>query len=366
MWLFIRLMLALAGFAIRTLARGDKRPDTGEYEGTPYRSSIRTRKGSTTGFEISMQRATPTWIRLHAESAADRAFKAMGIANEIQTGDEEFDKKVYVTCDHPHVATVLTESKELRDTIRAMLEAGYSKVFFDGTRLRADRQADYVPTTRDLQMLHAVWTASWKLSDAPPSRFGDRFLWKALLVEGVIWSVAGYAIGATVELFWAKEDYHLDRAAVWKLGLITSGVAFAILLLVIALWMRGSSRGHRIIVESAIVLLLALPISSIQVVSDTNRSFDGSAPVIIDTTYSECEIREHRGRRGRRSYSYHLYLNGPATLPSKIETTRELCDAAIYSMNRNRNVQIAIGKGRWGLTWYRWIKVDETTWKNPA
>jgi hypothetical protein len=364
MWIFIRLMLALAGFAIRTLARGRKRPDTGHFKDTPYRSSIRSRKGKTTGFEISMPCATPTWIRLHAESAADRAFKAMGIANEIQTGDEEFDKKVYVTCDHPHVATVLTESKELRDAIRALFAAGYSKVYYNGTHVHADRQADYEPTTRDLELLYAVKAASWKLADAPPSRLGDRFLWKALIVEGVIWSIAGYAIGTAVELFWAKEDYHLDRAAVWKFGLITSGVAFGILLLVIALWMRGSSRGHRIIVESAIVLLLSLPIASVQLVSDTNRSFDSSTAAVIETTFSECEIREHRGRRGRKSYSYHLHLNGPATLPSKIETTRDLCNAARSSTDKA--VQIAVGKGRWGMPWYRWIKVGETIWKNPA
>ncbi len=365
MWIFLRLMLALAGFAIRTLARGRNPKEMGQYEGTPYTSKIRTAKGNTKGFEIGMPRATPTWIRFHRESAADRAFKAMGIANEIQTGDAAFDDQVYVTCDHPHVATVLTESKELRAAIAAMFDAGYNKIFFDGTYVRAERDADYTPTTRDLALLHAVWTAAWKLSDAPPSRLNDRFFWKALIVEGVIWSVAGYAIGAAFEQAWSKEDLHVDSWAVWKLGFIVAGVAFGLLLLVIALWMRGSSRGHRVIIESAVVLLLGLPIASVQAVSDTNRSLDDKPATITETTFTQCETREHRGRRRRRHYSYHLHVdaNGAQKLPKTIEVTRSLCAAA--STSEDNAVTIAIGKGQWGLRWYRWIRIGETTWTNP-
>lgn len=367
MWIFIRLMLALAGFAIRTLARGRKPKESGRHEGVPYTSKVHQAKGRTKSFEIGMPRVTPTWIRFHAESAADRAFKAIGVANEIQTGDAEFDQKVYVTCDHPHVAAVLTESRELRAAIVAMLGNGYKKIYFDGAYVRAWRPADYHPTTRDLQLLHAVYVASWKLSDAPPSRLGDRFLWKALLVEGVIWSIAGYAIGAAVEVFWAQEDSHLEKLAVWKTGGIVAGVAFCVLLLVIALWMRGSSRGHRVIIESAIVLLLGLPITSVQVVSDTNRSFDDSPPTVVETTFSQCEIREHRGRR-RKSYSYHLHVNAPVeapapALPSTIQISRDLCSAA--NASSDDVVTIALGGGRWGIRWYRWIRIDQTTWRNP-
>lgn len=369
MWIFFRLILALAGFAIRTLARGRKPKEAGQYEGTSYTSKIRTVKGNTKGFEIGMPRVTPTWIRLHAESAADRAFKAMGVANEVQTGDAQFDEKVYVTCDHPHVATVLTESKELRDAIVAMLDAGYDKIFFDGTYVRAERKCDYTPTIRDLALLHAVWAASWKLADAPPSRLGDRFLWKALVVEGVIWSIAGYAIGAAFEIAWAKEDLHIEKGALWKSGFIVAAIAFGVLLLVIGLWMRGSSRGHRVIIESAVVLTLGLPIASVQLVSDTNRSFDEAPPAVTERNFSQCEVREHHRRR-RRTYSYHLHLNAPAegqpgpALPQTIEITRALCTAANESADNA--VTIAVGNGRWGHRWYRWIRIGETTWNSPT
>jgi hypothetical protein len=369
MWIFIRLMLALIGFAIRTLARG-RSPDTaGNYKDTPYTSKIWTAKGQTKGFEIGMPRTTPTWIRLHPESAADRAFKAIGIANEIQTGDATFDAKVYVTCDHPHVATVLAESSELRAAILALFEAGYRKILFDGTYVRAERKCDYTPTTRDLELLHALYVASWKLSDAPPSRLSDRFFWKALVVEGVIWSIAGYAIGAAFEIFITDGDLHIEKGAVWKAGFLVAGVTFGVLLLLIALWMRGSSRGHRVIIESGIVLLLGLPIASAQVVSDTNRTFDDTPAQIAERTFSQCEIREHRGRRGRRSYTYHLHLNAEVenrsapALPDSIKITRTLCSAA--NASTNNAVTIAVGDGRWGIRWYRWIRIDETTWKNP-
>lgn len=366
MWIFLRLLLALAGFAIRTLARGRSPKEMGQFEGTPYTSKIFTAKGHTNAFEIGMPRVTPAWIRLHVESAADRAFKAIGVANEIQTGDAEFDDKVYITCDHPHVATVLAQSKELRAAILEMFGNGYSKIFFDGQYVRAFRKADYTPTTRDLQLLHAVYAASWKLSDAPPSRLGDRFVWKALVVEGVIWSIAGYAIGAYIESGWEREDLHLAPFALWKTGLVVAAIAFGVLLLVIAMWMRGSSRGHRVIIESAVVLLLGLPIAGVQVVSDTNRSFDDSPAQIAERTYSHCEVQES-GRRRRRRYHYYLHVSpsseGPS-LPERIEIERDLCTAANNS--DDHTVTIAIGKGAWGHAWYRWIRIGETTWRNPA
>lgn len=367
MWIFLRLILAVIGFAIRTLARGRKPAESGRFEGTPYTSRVTRRRGRTTWFEIGMPRATPTWIRFHRESAADRAFKAMGIANEIQTGDRDFDERVYVTCDHPHVATVLSGSQELRAAILDLFDAGYQKIYFDGSYVRVSRAAEDAPTDRDLRLLHTLWTAAWKLEDAPPSRLSDRFFWKALIVEGVIWSIAGYAIGALFEHFWVHEDMHVDRGAVLRLGVIVAAIAFGVLLLVIALWLRGSSRGHRVIVESALVLLLSLPVTGVQVVSDTNRSFDDAPPAISERTFSQCERREHRSRRRRRSsYTYHLLLDpteDSSTLPASIEVTPELCTAATASVDRQ--VSIAIGPGAWGVPWFRWIRIGETTWTNP-
>jgi hypothetical protein len=364
MWIAFRLILAIVGFVIRLLSRGKKAANDGEFEGVPYYRKVRETKQRTKGFTIGMPRRSPTWLRMHAESSVDRFFKWLGVANEVQTGDEAFDDLVYVTCDHPYVQALLTESPDLRDAIRQVFEEGYKRVVFNGSMVSIERDADYRPQTRDFQHLKRIHEASARLEDELPSRFADPFLWKALLVEGVIWGIGGYAIGAVVEMFFNKMDLHVSHQAVVMLGIKVAGVAFLVLLGLIVLGMRGSSRGHRVIVESALVLLIALPASAIQLVGDTNRGLDDKPPTVVERTANQCEMREHRGRRNRRSYSYHLWLEPTAEgprLPQSIEIARELCAATVPGAT----VLITLGPGRWGIPWYKQLEIGGTTWASP-
>jgi hypothetical protein len=366
MWIAFRLILAVIGYLIRQFSRGSLGRPAGIYEGIEYSESIGKIKGKVVGFKLGMPRRSPTWVRLHAESSIDRLFKRIGVANEIQTGDQKFDDTVYVTCDHPYVAAILQETPALRDAIRALFEAGYKRVQFNGTMVIIQRDSSEPPMPRDLQLLKALHTASAKLDDEMPSRFADPFLWKAILVEGIIWAILGYAIGAAIQMAVHDEDFHLDHGAVVKLGLIVAGVAFVVLVGLIVATMRGSSRGHRVIVESAVILLLGLPAAGIQMTGDTNRALDDAPAVPIMRTASECEVRVDRGRRNRRSYSYHLWLVQEGELPEvplpqEIEVTKQLCTAT----SPGDVVQISVGRGRWGIPWYRQITVGSATWTAP-
>jgi hypothetical protein len=362
-WIAIRLVLALIGFAIRRLRRGSLPASAFPIDGVPYFETIHRNKQAITGFTIGMERASPTWIRLHAESRIDRLCKRVGIANELQTGDTRFDDTIYITCDHPHVHDVLRESKELRDAILAAFDAGYRWIRFDGVTVRMQRHVRSEPSPQDRKLLTDVWRAAATLAGEPPSRLADPFLWKALVVEGVIWGILGYAIGAFIESRVHHEDYHLWHAQVVKTGLVVAVVSFLLLVGVIALWMRGSSRGHRVIVESAIVLLLGLPITAIQLVGDTNRALDSAPALHAERRLERCEQRKHRTKQSYY-YTYHLWLvetpelAGPR-VPRQIEVPNELCGLPTTP------VHLVIGPGRWGIPWYREIQVGDRTWRSP-
>ncbi|MDB4960065.1 MAG: hypothetical protein JWP01_64 [Myxococcales bacterium] len=366
MWIAFRLLLAVIGYLIRQLGRGSLGRPVGFYEGIEYSEHVGKQKGKVLGFRLGMPRRSPTWVRMHPESAVDRFFKRIGVANEIQTGDEAFDDTVYVMCDHPYVAAILQETPALRRAIRDLFDAGYRRVQFNGSMVIIQHAGSDLPMPRDLQLLKALHTASAKLEDEMPSRFADPFLWKALLVEGMIWGILGYAIGAVVEMAWHREDFHLDHGAVVKLGLMVAAATFVVLVALIIATMRGSSRGHRVIVESALVLLLGLPAAGIQITGDTNRALDDAPALPILRTASECEVRVQRGRRNRQSYSYHLWLAQEGEvpdvpLPQEIEVTKRLCDVT----TPGDVVQISVGRGRWGIPWYRKITVGGTSWTAP-
>ena len=368
MWIVIRVTLAVIGFVVRLLTRRRRPRGGGVHEGEPYflREHRSGSKKPPSAVSIGMPLASPTWIRFHAESRIDRFCKRIGIANELATGDAAFDDHVYVTCDHPAVAAQLAASAELRAAIRAALELGARAVVYDGTAVWIERIPSTLVRELDREVLAALHRASTPLTEVPRKWFADRFLWKALLVEGLVWSVFAYGVGAIAQLVVQQEDVYLRPLGVIGAGLVTAAAAFLTLLVVIALWLRGSSRGHRLIVEGAVVLALGLPVASIQVVGDTNRGLDDAPPTVVYRTATECEVREHRGRRGRKSYSYHLHLAAPPEAavergprpPYHIRITAALCRATYAGAS----VELAIKPGRWGLPWYQHIVVGTERW----
>lgn len=363
MWIVFRVCLALIGFTIRQMWGRKVPPSDWVFEGAEYFRTIHKTKHGIRGFTIGMKRISPTWVRLHDESGIDRLCKRLGIANELQTGDAEFDNAVYVTCDHPHVHTVLRGSPRLRAAVVAALTAGFTWIRFDGSAVRMRRGSDREPTDEDLRLLRDVWAASEPFEQEPPNRFLDPFLWKALLIEGAIWGLFGYAVGAFIEWQVIDEDHHVWRGQVIRVGLAVAAAGFALLVGVIALWMRGSSRGHRVIVESAIVLACSLPIAAIQFVSDTNRGLDDEPSAFVEDKVVTCETRAHRRKRSTY-YTHHLHLAGEgryrgAPVPTEIEVAPHLCGGL-----RDERVELVIAPGRWGIPWYRAITVGQQEWRS--
>jgi len=360
-WIVFRLLLALLGFGIRRFGALRRRRTDSEFEGVAYGVDVRRRKGKIRGFSIWMLRKSPTWLRLHRESVFDRWVKRVGIAKELQAGDPRFDALVYVTCDHPFIGQAFARSKQLRDAVVDVFESGYERVEFDGTRVVLSRDTESEPSAYDLKLLKQVFGASERFESIVPNRFAEPFLWKALAVEGVIWSLFGYAIGAVTQLLVAREDLHVAPRSVLFAGLAFGCVLLLLLLGAIALFMRGSSRGHRVIVESGLILALALPTAGVQLVSDTNRALDGAAPRHLTAAVERCEVRVHRGKNGRKSHTYHLQLSRePGTpLPESVEVTREVCNAA----RSEQQAEFTVRPGRWGLPWYEAIDVGHTRWE---
>lgn len=52
--------------------------------------------------------------------------------------------------------------------------------------------------------------------------------------------------------------------------------------------------------QSALLLLMALPVSALQITGDTNRALDDAAPTLVSRTYTHCEMRVRRTRKGTR------------------------------------------------------------------
>lgn len=108
--------------------------------------------------------------------------------------------------------------------------------------------------------------------------------------------------------------------------------------------------------------MLGLPVAAIQLVGDSNRMLDNAPSLRVHVPVLRCEVREHRGKR-TTAQSYNLLLARTRSveprLPAEIQVSRQLCEAA------GDSADFEIGPGRWGIPWYRKIRVGDLVVESP-
>ncbi len=355
MWILIRLVMAAAAFvaAQARKIRWNRNPD-GQIHGFPYFVQIHKHKRDVKGFTIGVKLERSIWFCVDHESQSDRWFKRIGLATEFQTGDAKFDKRYYIACDHPLLHQHLEQNQEVRAAITAAFRAGFDQVSGDGRYLWMHKVLKEPPRPKDLEPLAVLARAFESLPRNPNVHFWtDRFFWRVCLVESLVWSIFGYGV-ASFASWHNNVDIHLHGTQLILPGLGVAVILLALLMAVVVGILRGSSRGHRVIVESAVFLCLALPIAGIQTVGDLNRALDRASPVTVSADAIDCE----RVRR-RRSTTHYVQLENSAELtkhnvPLRIRVDRQVCGAG--------KMQFTIGPGRFGFPWYRRIRNGPRVW----
>jgi len=361
MWIALRLVLAIVGFSIRFRRRRSQPTPEGTRGNTPYFVTMKKQGRQTVGFAIGMPIKSPAWIRLHRGTWANHLAKRLRVSSEVHTGDPKFDDDVYITCDHPAAPPFFAQRADLRAAVIAALEVGYKRVEFDGSAVWMDRTSTAGPSEADLAMLEAIHTAAKPLEAGLPRRFADNFIWHALVLETLVWTILGYAVAAFLRFYIRFVDIHVFRTAIALRAIPVALVLLALILFLVYRWMRGTPRGQLLIVESVAVLLVGLPIASMQFVADTNRALDSSKPAVVTRAFDHCESRVHRRER-TTWYSHHVWLrdsHGEPALPDNIRVPADVCAAG----RPGDLIEITLGAGRWGVPYYRKIEIHGVTYE---
>jgi hypothetical protein len=213
------------------------------------------------------------------------------------------------------------------------------------------RSGDTPPDDTELSELIAIRDA---LNTVPPEHFQtlrDPFFWKALLVESIAWSLAIYGAPTIIEIATRSHPQYFDWMPVIKMGLLLAIVVFA-LLFGLAWWLlRGSSRAHRVLTESLFVLLIGVPLSSIQMLSDANIALDRSAPTIVEQRVADKYTRITRGRRGRTRTHYHLRLSGGSRAAVYVPGDIEVSGAIYQRTGVGGRINIVVRAGAARIPW---------------
>jgi hypothetical protein len=354
MLILVRFVIVVGAFLARLIAASRKPRGDGMYEGVKVVSRIHKGKHGQTGLTIGLALKSPVWLRLTEETTWDRLWKRLGLVNERQSGDAEFDDRVFVACDHPAFGDLLRRDAALRRLVLEALRDGFHRITLDGSWLLLESKKIKGDGWDRLPLVDAMRQRLRALAPVSPSRWAEQFLWRALVIEAVIWSLAGYAISAVLDLGSTNhQTLHLSPISTVWMGLAAGAALGVVSLVGVVRVMRGSSRGHRIIAESAVVLMLSTPAAGIQLVRDVNiRMNRPQARVIIQTRLEKAWTEQRRSK----SSTYTVYflrvrptaesdaLGMPQTLEVNGSVWRQFSRASSESP-----IAIEVGRGRLGL-----------------
>lgn len=352
MWILLRFATLIAVYCARLLWRGHSGASQrfGDLEIAVHHS--KNKRGEITRLWFGLPYAQPVLFRLSREGALDRWFKAVGLASEQQSGDADFDALVYVASDHYGFGRLLKASRDARAAIWALLVDNDARsIFSDGRFVWVESGvSQYAPGEPERDALRRL-VAALQTIPARSAERSDGFALKVLLVEAAAWSIASYGVLGALELIFTTGTRFPEKARLIWLGLLLAAALFVAIFALIAAVLRGSSRGHRIVIESFIVLLLGLPLTGVQAVADLDTALDRAEPSQVAALVErKVERRQRRGQRTR--YLELQWPSGEASAPIERITVGAL------TYNRAREgapITIAVHPGALGI---RWIEIE--------
>lgn len=360
MWIIFKLIVMVVAFLIRWFFKNFGKVYRGQEE-TINQKTLFVRKISNKHqvvdtvfrFEFSSQ----SLFKLSLESEIDQFFKKVGIANEVQTGDTDFDQKIYVASDSSLFRDQIKQDTKLRQLVLGLFKLECESIEGNGQyvsfKFPGDRSNDQ-NLKQELSVFFALFS---ELNLSSNHLLKDPFSVKVLFAEALIWSMAAYAWTSYFSWTFGAGEIHLNPLAMISYGLVIGLSVLAVVVFIIAKFFKGSSRGHRIFIESVMVLGLSLPIGGISSFHDINTFNDNSLTTVIEAEVISNEEKISRRRSNRAKKSYHLEIRTNSeqdkfNLKTRWKISREQFD----SIGSNKFVQFRIKSGRLMQPWIQSIE----------
>ncbi len=369
MWFLYKLIGAAIAFLVRMKGRYLFAKQKDQFEvlnGVQFlMTPIKGKHNAVLGTLYEFPFACQMVFKLTEETALDTFFKSLGMANELQTEHHEFDWNVYVASDSSTFKAELKANTKLRELVLKILRQDCKHIVCDGSILEFRFSNDSMehPVGSETQKLCFELVKEMSALCQKPVRrlLDDRFASRILLVEAAVWSLAVYAFSNFFQMQLHDSEIFLDFTPVFVQGFLVGAGIGCLLFLAIALFLRGSSRAHRILIESFLLLVLSIPVGGISLVADVNIYFDRAPPLLVEGTVTQHYVRSHRRRKGGIYYTYHIQYK-PLSEPQDFSLPLEITvSSEIYGNLRvDKPIAIEIGRGFLKHPWYRSISPDKT------
>lgn len=299
-------------------------------------------------------------ILLRREGRLDRLGKRLWLNREVQVGEPDFDRAVYIESSAPDevVRSVLGDPTRRR-AVLDVLGAGFAQVRILGPGSVVSASWPTPATlpldsavVREVARCLAVIAPAVPRRE-PPADAVPLGATGVLRVVGtivlVLAAVAGFA-GAPGLTMTLGKAYPTLTSDLQHVALAVAGGLFLLALPVVGLAVRGRSESLRYFVLVAVLLLYLLPFYTVSAFLGINAAFDGSA-----SARRASRVMDRWITRGKGS-ALHVRLAGLQRGDDPIEME---IDADTYAkLEPNAAVVVTTGEGALGWEWIRGIDRD--------
>jgi hypothetical protein len=317
-----------------------------EYE-VLYKPAERKNK-SKTASELRITIAVPTKgeFELVPERWWDRLGKFIGIAQEIQTEDPQFDDRCYIRSDTPAYAAAYLSDPVKRIAFLDLQRLGFPMVALRDGQLSAlwpgfDPSQHAKPDLIDEAAARLI-ILSQNLPPSTPELTHNttshiRFI-RLLLWLGLGLSIPLFIVGLAYEPF--------DTSPWIRLTAVLLGISLLVLAIVAAVLLRGASRSHYYWYQLIIGGLLLLPWGSCGAVATVNGVNDPSPET--EYKFKVVDKKSYHSRRGGRSYKLICQDSGDLGREHTFSVSSSDYNQAEVGKSYMR---VILKSGRLGIAW---------------
>ena len=302
-------------------------------------------------WERTYEVATQPQIRLTREGSLDKLGKLLRINREVQTGDAEFDRQIYITSDAPDELILRTFSgAEARRAVLGLLNAGYHSVTLYGSGAPLSLQSADPPPgagqreTHDAQLaaMHAIARAMPPVTVANAGTV-DIGRPASIAAGAAVLATAALIAAAMFSGWWVPFS---DEPR--NLGLLIGFGGWVVSLPLLLVLMKGRSNAFICLLIAAGCLLPGLPLASVFGIKALNAWPDFSTVRTIDA-----RVVKLRRVKGNKSTSYYATFDPGDGIGPPQEFT--ITGSTYGRLRRGRTASIDVRDGFLGWPWLAWI-----------
>lgn len=292
---------------------------TGSLNGVSFQYKRLRSKNGITGLLVGIDGPEGYDYAFKHETSIDRFFKFVGLSNEHQIGNKEFDDLVYVVSDnsqlHRQISSNTTITKAVIEIFKSSTKfnckakeirnnSGRLWVKFK-TNSGFDEKNVLKQSSEIAGILKTIANEIEQIPQLSNREWSDPFVIKASIILAVSTGLAVNGLTHLMRLIWSKVPFTVDSQQLFADSIYWgSGIIFTLIIVAVIILGR-SARTHLVMIELLLIGTFGAISTSFAELRDINIEFDES--IAAEYEVKALEKRISRGRRG--SKSYYLYLN---------------------------------------------------------